>query len=527
MASHHGVVYTKQWVVDLILNIAGYTEDKPLHAQRICEPSCGEGAFLTSIVKRLVFAARREGACALDSLGDCICAFDTDEAAVEHSKKLVLNELIALGVEKSIAQLLVKQWIKQADFVLETPDLYDYVVGNPPYLRATEIDPIVRDLYCNEVSSMTRGCDLFIAFIQKGIDQLKEGGNLAYICADRWLQNKYGEKLRCYLADHKFSIDCLVRMHGVNAFDSEVDAYPAITKISKSGGDISYVDCNSSFNKFSAKDLQRWLMSPEENIQTSTFTASRIEQIKDGSVLPLSTPSRVQLVRHLVEKYPTLENSGVSLGIGIATGNDKVFIVDNPEIVERERLLPVFNMRDYRRRVKKEKWLVNPWTDSNTLIDLDEFPKTRDYLELHRADLSKRYVALKGDWYRTIDKPNRSIFGKPMLLFPDLATSSDPVYSDGTKYPCHNCYWLTSDRWDLNVLGGLLMSEVAETFIEALCVKMRGGTMRFQAQYLRLIHVPEYDSIDDEIKFMLSKSFSKKDREGASIAARLAYGLES
>ena len=62
------------------------------------------------------------------------------------------------------------------------------------------------------------------------------------------------------------------------------------------------------------------------------------------------------------EKLPSIEESGVRIGIGVATGCDKVFITDIENLVEPERMLPVFSMRDYRRgHADKRRWLVNPW----------------------------------------------------------------------------------------------------------------------------------------------------------------------
>ncbi len=523
-SNHHGVVYTKRWVVDLILDVAGYVVDRPLFSQCICEPSCGEGAFLLPITDRLVSASKAAHR-PFESLTDCVCAYDTDGGSVARSRERVRERLIQLGCREEVAKALSESWIKEADFVLEPMRSFDYVVGNPPYVRAVEIDAGAREEYCRVVSSMTKGCDLFIAFIQKGVDQLPEGGSLTFICADRWLQNQYGRLLRRHLVENDFSIDCLIRMHGVDAFDAEVDAYPAITRISKNGGDLLYVDCDQSFCEDNVYDLRKWLDFPSEEVDGSFFSAAVMDQMKDDSIMPLSKPSRVRVIRDLIDRFPSLEDSGVTLGIGIATGNDGVFIVDDPDIVEGERLLPVFSMRDHRRHLTKEKWLVNPWTNNNELIDLEDYPKTKSYFENHRETLSKRHVARKGAWYRTIDKPKWSLMGKPMLLFPDLATTSDPVFSAGDKYPCHNCYWLISDKWDLPVLGGLLMSDIAESFIEALCVKMRGGTLRFQAQYLRLIHVPAFDSIGEELRVRLADSFWSRDREAASAVARVVYGL--
>ena len=43
-------VYTRGWIADMVLDIAGYTTDKKLWSQVIVEPFCGESSFLKSIV---------------------------------------------------------------------------------------------------------------------------------------------------------------------------------------------------------------------------------------------------------------------------------------------------------------------------------------------------------------------------------------------------------------------------------------------------------------------------------------------
>ncbi len=239
-------------------------------------------------------------------------------------------------------------------------------------------------------------------------------------------------------------------------------------------------------------------------------------------------PRKAALVADLMLRYPSIEETGVKIGIGLATGRDSVFITDREGLVEPERMLPAFSMRDWRRgRKGKRRWFVNPWDKDGTLIDLDQYPLMRKYFKEHEGELRRRHVA-RGDgksWYRTIDKVNWSLLGRQMLLFPDMASKAEPVMSDGSQYPCHNCYWLVSDSWDLEVLGGLLMSETAESFVDALGVKMRGGTLRFQAQYLRMIHVPEMEAIDESTREDLRIAFREANRGAASKAALRAYSI--
>lgn len=53
-----GVVYTKPWMVELILDLAGYLPERPLARLVALEPSAGDGAFLQAMVRRLIDSCR-------------------------------------------------------------------------------------------------------------------------------------------------------------------------------------------------------------------------------------------------------------------------------------------------------------------------------------------------------------------------------------------------------------------------------------------------------------------------------------
>ena len=95
----------------------------------------------------------------------------------------------------------------------------------------------------------------------------------------------------------------------------------------------------------------------------------------------------------------------------------------------------------------------------------------------------------------------------------------------GGHYPHHNLYFVVSDVWDLEVLGGLLLSDIANLFVGAYCVKMRGGTYRFQAQYLRRIRVPDPRSISRRAARDLARAFSDRDRDRATAVAADLFGV--
>jgi adenine-specific DNA-methyltransferase len=171
--------------------------------------------------------------------------------------------------------------------------------------------------------------------------------------------------------------------------------------------------------------------------------------------------------------------------------------------------------------------LVNPWKDGK-LVDLDSYPKLAAYYDEHRLRVRGRHVskARPSTWYRTIDRVDPELLDRDKLLLPDMKAAAHPVLDVGAHYPHHNLYYVVSDTWDLEVLGGILLSDIANLFVGAYCVKMRGDTYRFQAQYLRKIRVPDPSQISKDDASELRQAFRERNGRRASDAAAAVYGIE-
>lgn len=79
----------------------------------------------------------------------------------------------------------------------------------------------------------------------------------------------------------------------------------------------------------------------------------------------------------------------------------------------------------------------------------------------------------------------------------------------------------------MEVLGGLLSSRVALFFVWSYAVKMRGGYLRFQAQYLRRIRLPSPDAISAKLAKALKTAFKGRDFARLDVLALEAYGLDA
>lgn len=83
-----GVVYTKPWLVELMLDMAGYLPEKRLAEMVALEPSAGDGAFLRAMVRRLVESCRLHGT-PLEQATAALQAYEIDPLAAEKAAEVV------------------------------------------------------------------------------------------------------------------------------------------------------------------------------------------------------------------------------------------------------------------------------------------------------------------------------------------------------------------------------------------------------------------------------------------------------
>lgn len=529
----YGEVFTRRWVVDLILDLVGYTPDQDLGSRSLVEPSCGTGAFLVPVVERLLESSGRHGR-DLISLGPAIRAFDLLEANAQRSRKAVAELLAEHGLDLESAEDLANEWIVTGDFLLQPHEVQsaDFVVGNPPYIRLENVSRQTMAAYRRTCPTMRGRADIYVGFIERGLDLLKPGGKLSFICADRWMRNQYGADLR-ELITSTHAVETVISMHDVDAFEDDVAAYPAIVVLRNGEqGPAAVIDANAAFGAPQAGRLSKWVnRGRKPSLDEPSFDATRVDGWFAGRDLwPSGSPSNLALLADLESRFAPLqdERTGTRVGIGVATGCDDVFITSDPDLVEPERLLPLLQAPDTTTGEVdwSGRYLVDPWNGSG-LVDLEQYPRLAGYLDDNGGRLRARHVAMQrpASWYRTIDRVDHALTGRAKLVLPDMKAAAHPVLDEGGYYPHHNLYFVVSDAWDLEVLGGLLLSDVANLFVGAYCVRMRGGTYRFQAQYLRRIRVPDPGSITRASAKGLAQAFQDRDREKATGIAARVYGI--
>jgi adenine-specific DNA-methyltransferase len=530
VADPKGVVYTRRWVVELLLDLAGYSSDANLVDAVAVEPAAGDGAFLGPMIERLVASCRRHKRTLLDCR-DSIVAYELDTVSAERARLLASDTLMNRGVDRSTAEALSLAWVRTGDYLFETDYAEaNFVIGNPPYVRLEEIPEETARSYRARYPTMRGRADLYVAFFEAALRQLHAGGVCAFICADRWMRNQYGAELR-ELVTSAYGVEFVIEMHDADAFHDEVDAYPAITVIRrKEQGPAVVASAGPEVAKALPSKLSANLLATarRKSPEPCELRSALIETwFKGSDPWPCHSPKQLELLRRLEEQFLSLETHA-KVGIGVATGNDGIFITKDATLVEQSRLLKLALAKDTLSGSLQWSghYLIDPW-DCEGLVDLNKFPRLRAYFEQHAAALKKRHTALKStqSWYKTIDRVAHSLTPKPKLYIPDIKDSLEPVLDRGKTYPHHNLYFVQSHVWDLEILGGLLMSAAGQFFVESYGVRMRGGYWRFQAQYLRRIRVPDPKTLSESESKELAESFRHRDKERATDAALNVYRI--
>ena len=509
-----GAVHTRPEVAEFVLDAVGWVESEPLESFCLLEPSVGEGDFLLPAVERLISRVAPND----PRIQDCIRAVEVNRAALQICEDRIEALLIAKGWSRSVAMAVMKKWLLHDDFLsLPLDQTFSHIVGNPPYIRLENLPKDLLKAYRARWRSLFDRADLYVAFIEKSLGLLRNDGRLGFICADRWMKNRYGGPLRAIVA-REFHLESYVDFTGCPAFFDEVDAYPAVTVFRKGKGDTTRVAFRPTISKETLVPLAKALTSSTKHPQVNLISGV----CRSDQPWSFNENGGMDIVRKLEAAFPAIEDVDCKVGIGVATGADAVFIGSDAQLdVEAGRKLPLITTKDI--RSGQVEWggnfVLNPFEADGNLVDPDEYPKFRAYIERHRELMRKRNVAARNPkgWFRTIDRIHANLTNTPKLLIPDIKGSAHVVLEKGLFYPHHNLYFVTSESWNLEVLQMILSSRVAHAFIAAYSPRMRGNFLRFQAQYLRRIRLPRFEGLSKSLKnealaAARSSSQTEKDR---------------
>lgn len=364
----HGEVFTPPYLVNVILDYAGYRGAACVLRRHIIDNSCGDGAFLVEIARRYAAAflsASDDREQLRDELGQCIHGIEI----IAENHAVCLWRLDAVAREYGVEGV---QWDVQCADALTVDDYngrMDYVVGNPPYVRVHNLD-------CYESVKTFRFAtegmtDLYIVFFELGLRMLSPTGRMSIIAPSSWLASKAGRELRKHIVRHR-QLSGVIDLGHFMPFNATT--YTLIARLEGAATRVGGVDYNTYDGS----------MHHVAKLQIS-------DMLIDGAFY-LDTPERLQELRRVRE---TATVRRVEVKNGFATLADKVFIA--PDLPSEGCVIDII-------KASTGKWskCLYPYDEQGRPLSLAtierQFAASYRYLLSNKGKLLKR-DADQGRWY--------------------------------------------------------------------------------------------------------------------------------
>lgn len=434
-----GQVPTPSNIVDLMVEKL-FRRRNPKSGDTLLEPGCGSGAFIKGI---LDWCERRSVEV------PSIIGIEDDPNLIEEARGLVRDRENIVLIE--------------GDFLSKDLGVFDFIIGNPPYVRIEGLSEVERQMYRRSYETAVNRFDLYVLFFEKALKSLKPLGRLVFITPEKYEYTLTTKALRRLMTEYHVE-----EIHHVreDAFRHLV-TYPTITTINRDGGEFTEIlhrDGSSNIVKL-PDDGSRWI------------TTIKGESELDASEI-------------------TLGDICVRISCGVATGRDHVFVMPKDEVPEALKTYAHSTASGKEltaRGIEASCAMIIPY-DEGGLLPEEKLEGFMNWVSRYKNTLDSRSCVKRGNrkWYAFHENPPMVDILRPKILCKDI--SKEPKFwldHQGVIVPRHSVYYIVPrNSKRLTELLGYLNSERVRKWLVANCQRAANDFVRLQSSVLKKLPVP-------------------------------------
>ncbi len=406
---------------------------------------------------------------------------------------------------------------------------FDVVMGNPPYIRQEELGDLKGHLQ-QHYQTFAGTADLYVYFVERGMQILREGGEFTYILPNKWMRAGYGDKLRQFVRQRR--IVSISDFGDLPVFD-EATTYPCVLEMQRNPATETFKAANIPTLEY-PRGLRRF-------IHETAFEVS-LSGLQDSGWTLTN-----QAVQQLLEK---LRRTGQPLGeyvegkifYGIKTGLNEAFVIDAET---RDRLIaedpnsaevikPFLAGRDIKRyqTPKSDKFLIlfEKGITKAKKGELDPeiwlettYPAVYKQLLPFEAAAKKRYD--KGEfWWELRACDYYGEFEKSKIIVPAIIQKPENSIDINGFYSNDKTTIIgTSERFVLAVIN----SKVTDFFMQQISSTKQGGFFEYKPVYISQILIPSADGATKaQIETLVNQILAQRQNDPSADTAALEREID-
>lgn len=517
----NGVVYTPKTMAEyLAKEIVKYKViDNTSDTIRILDPAIGKGELVFALLRAIGSSYKK-----IEVVG-----YETDVNVCEETTAKLLHAFPNIMIS-----------IRNEDFLVaieeHTTGLFDYVIANPPYIRTQ----IMGSDKAQEISSklgLSGRVDIYYAFIVCTNSVLKNSGIAGYITSNKFLTIKSGNSVRDYILDN-YKIHQITDLGDTKLFSASV--LPCIMVFSKGKtvdrNEVSFTSVYQTFSNvidgkiddvFDAIFKSGHYQIPDGRIYA--YQQGVMQSIEKGALWNIQS-DETQKWLAAVERNTWQRFSDIGkIRVGIKTTADNVFIGNDwgGDKADIELLRPLITHRNAGQILPNDsdlwKVLYTHTTENGRkkALDIDDYPKAKEYLLQHYEQLSNRKYVIQANrnWYEIWVPQNPESWKHRKIVFRDI--SEHPQFWLDTSGAVVNgdCYWIEIQDYVTEDIIYLALAIANSRFIEKYYdikfnTKLYSGKRRFMSQYVEQFPIPLYTTeLAQEAIFLVKQIIAEKNKD--------------
>ncbi len=375
------------------------------------------------------------------------------------------------------------------EWMFGVTDGFDVVIGNPPYISHDKIPKQLKTEIKNNYQSYQPFADVYCYFIEKAIELQNQQGIFSFITSNSYLRAEYGAPIRRLLHSKNMLLRVL-NIEDSQVFESVIVNVAII--VSRKPTNLTDDFCIVVNAPFSGNSFEDFVKSNGFNYPQAYFNSRSWNLVE---------PKCVELQKRLESSGKTLEQLRAKIRLGIATGSNEAFLIDedkkqefckkNP--INTEIIKPILRGRD----ISRYSYTLG---GQYILLAKNGINVQRDYPDIYKhlesfGDRFRNRGAQGQHWTNLRACSFYEDFKKEKIVWIELTDLGRFALCNEEVYLLNSAYFLLPPSgMESKFLLGILNSSAIRFYLNLIAETSGMGTSRWINNYVKKFPIPDAPS---------------------------------